>query len=267
MSRLTSSLIAKRGLTAWLAFGATGLATGAVWASGFATSTAATTAPAAPLNRPALAKTAPAVNTSALNGKATAVDPARVRLGRPLGLDRRQHRDVQGQPERRLVRRQDLQHRHAAGQHVRPHRLGLAAAQARAGPGRRRRHVRPGRLHRLRERQDPQRRRPGRRRLLERPGGRQGVLPRHLRWPTATTPRAPSCAPPRTHRRPTSRRSSRRSTAPPKHRTARATPCRPPVCSPTPRFASRGCARPPSTASRRAGPRPSARAGCSSRRC
>ncbi len=74
MSRLTSSLVAKRGLTAWLAFGAVGLATGAVWASGFATSTG-NNRTGGSVESPALAKTASAVNTSALNGKATAVDP------------------------------------------------------------------------------------------------------------------------------------------------------------------------------------------------
>ena len=74
MSRLTSSLIAKRGLTAWLAFGAAGLATGAVWASGFATSTGANRA-GGTVESPALAKTAAGDATSALNGKATAVSP------------------------------------------------------------------------------------------------------------------------------------------------------------------------------------------------
>ena len=91
-----------------------------------------TTAPAAPSSRPPWPRPPRRSTRRRLNGKATAVDPDLVRLGRPLGLDRRQHRDVQGRPERRRVRRQDLQHRDAAGEHVRPHRLGLAAAQARA---------------------------------------------------------------------------------------------------------------------------------------
>jgi hypothetical protein len=57
-------------LVAWLAFGAAGLATGAVWASGFAsgTGTDGTTAIS-----PALTKTAPTTATSALSGTTTAV--------------------------------------------------------------------------------------------------------------------------------------------------------------------------------------------------
>ena len=72
MSRLSSSLNTKA--VAWLAFGAVGLATGTVWASGFATQHRRQ-----PHRRhresPALAKTAPAADTSALASTATAVDP------------------------------------------------------------------------------------------------------------------------------------------------------------------------------------------------
>jgi hypothetical protein len=71
VSRLSSSLISKK-MGLWLAFGATGLATGAVWATGFASSTPSSNAAA---ESPAMAKTAPGNSTSALNGKATAVDP------------------------------------------------------------------------------------------------------------------------------------------------------------------------------------------------
>ena len=74
-------------LAAWLAFGAVGLATGAVWASGFASGTGAN---GATVISPALTKTAPTRATSALSGTTTARHDARVRLGRPLGLDRRQ---------------------------------------------------------------------------------------------------------------------------------------------------------------------------------
>ena len=60
-------------LAAWLAFGAVGLATGAVWATGFASVGAANGTTGA--SRPRMAKTAPAANTSALNGTVAAVDP------------------------------------------------------------------------------------------------------------------------------------------------------------------------------------------------
>jgi hypothetical protein len=59
----------RRRLAAWLAFGAIGLATGAVWATGFVTSTASN---GAVDESPALTKTAPDVATSALFGKVTA---------------------------------------------------------------------------------------------------------------------------------------------------------------------------------------------------
>ena len=59
-------------LAAWLAFGATGLATGAVWATGFASVGAGNGTTG---ESPAMAKTAPTTNTSALNNKVTAVDP------------------------------------------------------------------------------------------------------------------------------------------------------------------------------------------------
>jgi hypothetical protein len=76
MSRLASTTDSptprsRRRLAAWLAFGAVGLATGAVWASGFSTVT--------PTNgttdgSPALAKVAPASPASELTGKVTTVD-------------------------------------------------------------------------------------------------------------------------------------------------------------------------------------------------
>ena len=59
-------------LAAWLAFGATGLATGAVWATGFASVGAGNGTTG---ESPAMAKTAPSTNTSALSNKVTAVDP------------------------------------------------------------------------------------------------------------------------------------------------------------------------------------------------
>jgi hypothetical protein len=60
----------RRRLAAWLAFGAVGLATGAVWASGFGQATAAN---GATLVSPALAKTTPVVATNDLAGKVTKV--------------------------------------------------------------------------------------------------------------------------------------------------------------------------------------------------
>jgi hypothetical protein len=62
----------RRRLAAWLAFGATGLATGAVWATGFASVSAGNGTTG---ESPAMAKTAPSTASSDLNGKATAVDP------------------------------------------------------------------------------------------------------------------------------------------------------------------------------------------------
>ena len=59
----------RRRLAAWLAFGAVGLATGAVWASGFASSTGVNDATAI---SPALAKGAPIVVTSPLASIVTA---------------------------------------------------------------------------------------------------------------------------------------------------------------------------------------------------
>jgi hypothetical protein len=72
VSRLASTINAKA--AAWLAFGAVGLATGTVWASGFATSTGANRTGGSG-ESPALAKSAPAAATSALASTATAVDP------------------------------------------------------------------------------------------------------------------------------------------------------------------------------------------------
>jgi hypothetical protein len=62
----------RRRLTAWAAFGAVGLATGAVWASGFASVSGAN---GTTVISPALTKTAPTPATSALASKATAVTP------------------------------------------------------------------------------------------------------------------------------------------------------------------------------------------------
>jgi hypothetical protein len=59
----------RRRLAAWAAFGVAGLATGAVWASGFAQATGVNDATAI---SPALAKGAPAVVTSPLAGTVTA---------------------------------------------------------------------------------------------------------------------------------------------------------------------------------------------------
>ena len=71
MSRLSSSLISKK-MALWLAFGATGLATGAVWATGFATVSATNGTPA---QSPAILKTAPTPAASDLSGKAAPVTP------------------------------------------------------------------------------------------------------------------------------------------------------------------------------------------------
>ena len=71
MSRL-SNFIPRPRIAAWLAFGATGLATGAVWASGFATVSAGNGTTG---GSPALTKTDAVDNASALNGTAAAVDP------------------------------------------------------------------------------------------------------------------------------------------------------------------------------------------------
>jgi hypothetical protein len=64
--------MSRRRLAAWLAFGAAGLATGAVWATGFASISGANGTTG---GSPALAKTAPAGATSALAGTVTAVTP------------------------------------------------------------------------------------------------------------------------------------------------------------------------------------------------
>lgn len=71
MSRL-SNFIPRPRLAAWLAFGATGLATGAVWATGFASVSAGNGTTG---ESPAMAKTAPSASTSALTGTVTTVDP------------------------------------------------------------------------------------------------------------------------------------------------------------------------------------------------
>lgn len=71
MSRL-SNFIPRPRIAAWLAFGATGLATGAVWATGFAQVSAGNGVTG---ESPAIAKTDPVDATSALNNKITTVDP------------------------------------------------------------------------------------------------------------------------------------------------------------------------------------------------
>lgn len=71
MSRPSNSKTRRR-LAAWLAFGATGLATGAVWATGFASVSAGNGTTG---ESPVMGKTAPSTNTSALSNKVTAVDP------------------------------------------------------------------------------------------------------------------------------------------------------------------------------------------------
>ena len=75
VSSIPSSPVRKssRGrIAAWLAFGAVGLATGAVWASGFASGSGANGTTAV---SPALTKTAPTTATSALSGTTTAITP------------------------------------------------------------------------------------------------------------------------------------------------------------------------------------------------
>jgi hypothetical protein len=71
VSRL-SNFIPRPRVTAWLAFGAVGLATGAVWASGFATPT---TAQGVAGESPAMTKSDAIDATSDLNGTAAAVTP------------------------------------------------------------------------------------------------------------------------------------------------------------------------------------------------
>lgn len=71
MSRLSNFIPSPR-IAAWLAFGATGLATGAVWATGFASVSAGNGTTG---ESPAMAKTAPSASTSALSNKITTVDP------------------------------------------------------------------------------------------------------------------------------------------------------------------------------------------------
>jgi hypothetical protein len=68
----TSAPRSRRRLAAWLAFGAVGLATGAVWATGYASNTAANGATA---GSPAITRTNAVTATSALAGTVTAVTP------------------------------------------------------------------------------------------------------------------------------------------------------------------------------------------------
>jgi hypothetical protein len=72
VSSIPSFPFRKGRLAAWLAFGAVGLATGAVWATGFASGTGANGSTAI---SPALTKTAPSTATSALSGTVASVDP------------------------------------------------------------------------------------------------------------------------------------------------------------------------------------------------
>ncbi len=198
-------------LAVWLAFGVVGLATGAVWASGFASSSGAN---GTTVISEALTKTAPTTATSALSGTTTAVTPLAFdwqgRWGSISGKTVMFKVDLSGVG----LRRQDVQHRAAAGQHVRHERLGLDAAQARARRRRRQRRLRRWRLRRHPAPEGPQLRRRGRGRVLERRRGRRRLLRRPQRRLPATTPPARSCAPRRTRRRPRSRRSSPPSTAP-----------------------------------------------------
>ena len=129
----------RRRLAAWLAFGAVGLATGAVWASGFGSATAAN---GATVVSPALAKTPPVAATNALAGTVTKVSDLTFDWqGRwaTIAADTTMFKvDLSALPggntyNLALLRRQ----------HDRPHRLGLHAARGRARRRRRRR-----RLHR-----------------------------------------------------------------------------------------------------------------------
>ena len=167
-------------LAAWLAFGVVGLATGAVWASGFASSSGAN---GTTVISEALTKTAPTTATSALSGTTTAVTPLAFDWQGRWGSISSQDRHVQGRPERVGLRRQDVQHRAAAGQHVRHERLGLDAAQARARRRRRQRRLRRWRLRRHPAPEGPQLRRRGRGRVLERRRGRRRLLRRPQRRP------------------------------------------------------------------------------------
>jgi hypothetical protein len=67
--RATPRARPRRRLAAWLAFGAVGLATGAVWATGFATTGGAV---GTHVGSPAVTKTNPTANTSSLASVATA---------------------------------------------------------------------------------------------------------------------------------------------------------------------------------------------------
>jgi len=70
VSSISSLSPSRRRLAAWLAFGAVGLASGAVWATGFASGSGANGTTAI---SPALTKTAPSTATSALSGTVTKV--------------------------------------------------------------------------------------------------------------------------------------------------------------------------------------------------
>lgn len=71
MSSISSLSFSRKRLAAWLAFGALGLASGAVWATGFATGSGGNGTTA---GSPALTKTAPTTATSALTGTVTKVN-------------------------------------------------------------------------------------------------------------------------------------------------------------------------------------------------
>ena len=118
----------RKRLAAWLAFGAIGLATGAVWASGFGTATAVNGTTDV---SPALAKAAPAVASNALAGKVTKIaDLTYDWEGRwgSIAADTTMFKvDLRHAP-----RAQHLQPRAARRQHHADDRLGLHAARGRA---------------------------------------------------------------------------------------------------------------------------------------
>ena len=205
----------RRRLAAWAAFGVVGLATGAVWASGFAQNTGVNDATAI----------SPALGQGRADRRRVPAGRTRhrgrrppVRLGGPLGHALRRPPDVHGRPDRRRVHRQDLQRRAAAGQHVRPHRVRLAAARARDHRRGQRGHARRllhGRLRRYQRRADPRLRRRGLGRLLERARRQHEVLHRYRLDDGRRLRRHVHPRPRRTRPRRSGRSSSPRSSAPP----------------------------------------------------
>ena len=254
-----------RRLAAWLAFGAVGLATGAVWATGFASSTAGngTTDPS-----PAVTKTAP---DGRHVGARAAPWPTRPALtfdwDRPLGLDRRRHGDVHGRPERRgsTTARPTTSRMLLANTSVLTGwaslQLEIERVDEAAGGTVRRRPTSTARpTPKVLNFDD------------EDAGvywnglaGDARLLPRRRRERRRRRRAARSCAPPRTRRRRRSRRSSRRSTAPPNQRAPRADARPPPADAPPPMLpttlladprcgASRAARAPACSAGRRAAP-------------